>query len=64
MVSIQLVDFQGFIYNRTFILGKLAQYDLCEVKRVLFDKPFAWKNLNNSDQQTNRYLTYRFYGLR
>ena len=55
MVSMRLVYLQGFRYNHTFIL---------RVKGVLFDKFFARKNFNNSDQQTNRHLTYRFHGLR
>ena len=64
MVSIRVVDVQGFTYNHTFILRELAYYDLCEVKGVLFDKPFAWNNLNHSDRRTNRHLTYRFHVLR
>ena len=64
MVSNRLVDLQGFICNHTFILRELAYYNLSEVKGVLFDKLFAWENLNHSDQRTNKHLTYRFHGLR
>ena len=61
---ISIADMHGFNHNHNFIFIEFAYFDLSEVKGVIFDKPFAWKSLNNMDQMTNRYLMYRFHGLR
>ena len=61
---LSIADMHGFKHNHNFIFKEFACYDLSEVKGVIFDKPFAWKSLNNMDRKTNRYLTYRFHGLR
>ena len=59
-----IADLHGFKHNHNFIFKEFASYDLSEVKGVICDKSFTWKSLNNMDRKTNKYLTYRFHGLR